>query len=117
MRILEGHRRTVRALAYAPGPASLLASAGDDRSVRFWDPSSGEPSEPLTGHGDSLVSLTFSPDGQLLVSGGRSGSLGVWSVAERSVVRTSFTFAGPVVALGFTPDGGLLHVAMGSATY
>jgi WD40 repeat protein len=117
MRFLEGHRRGIRALAYAPGSESLLASAGDDRQLRFWNPANGESSEPLSGHGDSLVCLAFSPDGTLLASGGRSGSLVVWSVAERRVLRSSYSFAGPVVALGFPADNREVRLAVGSAAY
>ncbi|MGH3711025.1 MAG: WD40 repeat domain-containing protein, partial [Pseudonocardiaceae bacterium] len=39
---LTGHTGTVRALVVAPD-GSWLASAGDDRQVRIWDPTTAAP--------------------------------------------------------------------------
>jgi WD40 repeat protein len=117
MRFLTGHRHAIRALAYAPGTDNLLVSAGDDRQVRFWNPAVGEAAEPLTAHGDSLVCLAFSPDGTLLASGGRSGSVAVWSVGERRLLQSISGFVGPVVALGFAGDNREIRMALSSPTY
>jgi len=62
----------------------LLASGGDDRTVRLWDPDSGYCLETLSGHKGVVVTLSFSSDGQLLASSGHDGEVRFWSVARFS---------------------------------
>ena len=62
-------------MAFSPD-GTLLASAGQDDTVRLWDPASGKQEQvgdPLTGHTDSVTAVAFSPDGTLLASAGWDG--------------------------------------------
>ena len=57
----------------------LLASGGDDGTVRLWDPDTGEPvGGPLTGHSDGVSAVAFRPDGKALASGGWDDSVRLW---------------------------------------
>jgi WD40 repeat protein len=112
MLTLAGHKGAVRALAYAPGSESLLASAGDDRIVRLWEPATGREIGQLDGCRDGLLSLVFAADGRRLATGGRAGEIAVWDVETRQRDPGVLQPAGPVVALSFTGDGrALLAVA------
>src|SRR2546421_1196447 len=106
MQILQGHRHAVRAVAYAPWDPLLLASAGDDRTVRLWDLGRVGRCVTLTGHRDGLLALAFADDGSL-ASGGRSGTLAVWDVSDLRLCTTS-SLHGPAVALSFAPGGAVL---------
>jgi WD40 repeat protein len=117
MHSLTGHRRTVRAVAYAPGPTPLLASAGDDRSIRLWDPIRREELARLESGRDGLLSLAFAPDGTMLASGGRAGSLIVWDVARRVPNPGHSLCQGPVAAVSFTADGRALLAGLRSQYY
>ena len=107
MRILRGHRRAVRAVAFAPRDPATLATSGDDGTARLWNLGTGQNWATLTGHRGGVLCLAFSPDGGQLVTGGRDGSLRLWDVAMGRQVDETRTFGGwPVVALAFAPDGG-----------
>lgn len=116
MHLLRGHRRAVRAVAYAPGPTPLLVSAGDDHTLCLWDPAEGKEHGQLQSPRDGVLSLAFSPDGQL-ASGGAAGTLLLWDVpAEQPLARCAAGLS-PVVSLAFTAGGGALLAGMRSLRY
>ncbi|GAA1412083.1 hypothetical protein GCM10009639_64110 [Kitasatospora putterlickiae] len=76
---LTGHiGRLWTAAAHPHRP--LLATAGDDRVVRIWDPLGGTEVAGLRGHTGRILAVTFSPDGSLLASGGEDGTVRLWRV-------------------------------------
>ena len=66
-----------------------MASCGDDASIKLWDTSTGEclnTWQDSTQRG--IWTLDFSPDGQLLVSGGTNGSIAVWDIPRGNLIRS-----------------------------
>ena len=60
----------------------------------------------LRGHTDLVNTVSFSPDGQLLVSAGRDHDVIVWDVASGEIVhRFSEAHSGSVADARFSPDG------------
>ncbi len=97
--VLTGHTAAVLAVAFGPpgrypwageGDRSLVATAGDDQTVRLWDAETRTPLLVLLGHEQGVSRVVFSPDGRRLASGDKRGVVKVWDLTRnpyRQVVR------------------------------
>src|SRR5262249_31877501 len=91
-----------------------VATGGGDGVLRLWDLQKGTPRpwKTLRVHDGAVQSVTFSPDGRILVSADAGGRLVSWDpVAGRQT--HSWQLQGTVHALAFAPDG--RHVATANA--
>ena len=66
----------------------------------------------LEGHTDSVYNVAFSPDGNLLASQSRDGTVNIWNPNTRQLLRTLNTKDSGGIA--FSPDGNVL--ASGAST-
>jgi WD40 repeat protein len=73
---------------------------------------SGKVLRTLSGHTEDIDALAFSPDGQLLASGDRDGTVKIWSASDGKVLRTLSQFRARPVALSFSSDARSLAVAL-----
>ncbi len=62
----------------------------------------------LGKHPGGALSVAFSPDSQLLASGGGEGSVKLWDTATGQERATLVGHTGPIEALAFTADGAML---------
>ena len=83
----------------------ILASGGYDQTVKFWDGQSGKLLKNVQGHTNWVLSVKFSPDGQLLASGSDDQTIKLWNVRTGQLLKTLQEHTGWVRALAFSPDG------------
>ncbi len=67
----------------------MLVSGGRDGTLQLWDAMTGAHQKTLTGHTDTIWSVSISAGGQVLASGGRDGTLRLWDLAGTSAKEAS----------------------------
>lgn len=111
LQTLQGHYGAVRAVAFHPD-GTLLASGGDDDSIRLWQFNVDQWGEHqlLRGHTGAVMAIAFSPDGQLLASGSADHTIRLWDLQHTAchIVRGHKKM---VNTLAFSPDGQYLASA------
>src|SRR5262249_2556878 len=94
LRYLRSHYDTASSIALSPD-GKTLASGSDDPTIVLWGISTvlstsvanGQSiGQPLQGHGDTVLSVAFSPDGKTLASGSADGVIILWDVATRQPI-------------------------------
>nr|XP_004252824.1 WD40 repeat-containing protein HOS15-like [Solanum lycopersicum] len=90
------HSKEVHTVKWSPAGAGtsdrnqqlLLASASFDCTVKLWDVELGRLLQSLSGHRESVYSISFSPNGEYMASGSLDKCMNIWSIKEAKIVRT-----------------------------
>lgn len=99
---LVGHAGQIKGFVFSLDNR-LLASGGEDRTVRVWSVRDGTLLHTLRGHLSQVESVIFSPDAQLVLSAS-SDSIILWRTASGSLMRRLGERGSELV---FSPDGRL----------
>ncbi|MBY0522173.1 MAG: protein kinase [Gemmataceae bacterium] len=111
----NAHQGAVYSIAASPD-ARVLASAGQDRTIRLWalSPGGGASKGPaLEEHRDAVHSLAFCVDGKTLASGSADRSVLLWDMTQTPPKPRGepLWHKSTVNAVAFAPDGHLLATA------
>ncbi|MDZ7953824.1 serine/threonine-protein kinase [Nostoc sp. DedQUE09] len=111
---LAGHQLKVNSVAFSP-QGQLLASASYDRTIRLWQIEGSQREiqnrpcysllSTLSGHAWAVLTVAFSPDGQILATGSDDNTIKLWEVNTGQLICTLVGHSWSVVAVAFTADG------------
>ncbi len=101
----------------SPNGKQIAIGGGDgDGIVRLWSltaPSPRQPERQFNTQQSSVLSLSFSPDGKTLATGGVNGIVRLWSLEGQleTPIAEFKTLQSNIVSLSFSPDGQQLAIA------
>ena len=88
----DGGSAAVFAVALHPIDPLVAASGGEDDLAHLWRTDNGQEIVQLTGHTDSVTSIGFSFDGEMVATGGMDGRVRVWRKVKGSEGYLSWEF-------------------------
>ncbi|MFC1783498.1 WD40 repeat domain-containing protein [Planctomycetota bacterium] len=127
--VLAGHENPVFSVAFSPDGKRIVSGSGDqggtfvegvfkyiDGTINVWDVATGEELMIMLGHNQRVGSVSFSPDGQRIVSMGKDDkTIKFWDAATGEELMTLPGYYGWVAkSVAFSPDGKRIASGIGS---
>jgi len=102
----RGHEAKIECAAFSPD-GKLLATGSADKTIRLWNPATGDQIAVLNEHSDAVSAIEFSPDNSVLASAGKDTTIRLWDVSAQKPIAT-LSAESAVRCLTFSRDGTLL---------
>jgi len=121
IRTFIGHSGPINSVAYSPDGQTILSSGNYwnnekqkyEVEMYLWKVNTGELIHAFVGHTRYILSLSYSPDGQMVLSGGGYkddndnyiGEMFLWNISTGKLIRSFENHTGLISSIAYSPDG------------
>jgi hypothetical protein len=91
-----------------PAGEVILASGGDDGTVRLWNLDGSPRGKPFTGHNGGVRSVAFAPQGSLVASASTDGTVRFWNFDGTTHGQPLRANTDDLWCVSFSPKGDVL---------
>lgn len=99
--------KSVLAIAFS-ADGKRLAAGDNDKTIKVWNPASGQVEATLTGHAGDIHAVVFAPDSNTLISAGKDRTIRVWDVTAAKETAKLQGHDDEINELALSSDGKLL---------
>ncbi len=104
---VEFQTKLIEAVSFNPN-GEMIATVGDNGSVKIYSRSDGKLIKTLKGDYDSINSVCFSPDGTMLAFVSNGNAISSWSIPEGNLLHTLMETTSDINSICFSPDGKIM---------
>lgn len=105
---ISSNSRFINSICFTKGGTLLAYSDGSDIQIRNLKDNSLY-ALLQGGHKDRVLTLDYSPDSTMIVSGGRDSLILLWDVNNKRIITRLDYHDGKVTAVKFDPDGNFIY--------
>ena len=102
--------------AWSPDNHVLALDDYRDYTIRFWNLETGEILRILKGHTGRILSIAWSPDGNILASCSGDNTIRLWNAETGKTFKKLKGHSSAVVSIAWSPDGRTLCSGSGDGT-
>lgn len=97
-------------LDVSPNGKNFASGSDYSHNVKIWNIETGTLVNELEGHTDTILSITYSPDGRYIASGSRDGTVRLWCALTGKELKKFFGHKYGTVVSAFSTNGKFLFV-------
>lgn len=113
IRRFTGHKDSVSMVRFAPDGKTAISGGGSgtsfsnilDKSIIWWDLSTGQIIHRFEGPQPIITALAFSPDGKTMLSGSDDKTVVLWGLSSGAETHRLTDHTSAVNAVAYSPDG------------
>jgi WD40 repeat protein len=114
--ILDGHRESVRSIAFSKDDIHLLSGSAD-KTIKLWSVKTGKLIKSIDAHSETVTSVAYSHDGKYIASSSDDKTIKVWAANSLIPTKELLGHTGQVLSIAFSPDDQKLVSGSGEDKY